>query len=84
MKHSTIALRLLTLVAACWLISLANVAQAQETTGTISGQVKDQNGGVVVDARVTMSDPTRGFQQTYQTSEEGIFTATQLPPAFTR
>ena len=54
-------------------------ALAQETTGNIAGQVKDQNGGTISGAVVTMTDPARGFQRTYQTTEDGTFNATDLP-----
>jgi hypothetical protein len=52
---------------------------AQETTGNIAGQVTDQNGGTISGAVVTMTDPARGFQRTYHTSEDGTFNATDLP-----
>jgi hypothetical protein len=68
-------------VSVCLLLSFATVAWAQETTGSINGHVKDQNGGVVSGAQVTITDPTRGFQQSYQTSDEGTFTASQLNPS---
>lgn len=61
------------------LFALNGLVLAQETTGTVSGNVKDQNGASVAGAQVTVADPARGFQQTYSTSEEGTFTATLLP-----
>lgn len=75
-QHSHITFCLLS---AALLLSLSSVAFAQETTGAISGQVKDQNGSAVVGAQVTMIDKARGFQQTYLTTDEGTFNATQLP-----
>ena len=58
----------------------STIALGQETTGTCDrDRVKDQNGGIVVGAQMTMADSTHGFQRTYQTSDDGIFNATQLP-----
>lgn len=65
----------------CLLVGFASVARSQETTGTVSGHVTDQNGGAIAGAQVTISDPTRGFQQNYKTSDEGTFTASQLQPS---
>jgi hypothetical protein len=59
--------------------AIASPALAQETTGNIAGQVTDQNGGTISGAAVTMTDPSRGFQRTYQTTEDGTFNATDLP-----
>lgn len=77
-RHLKPTLRRLMLTTAL-LLSLSAFAFAQETTGTIAGLVKDGNGAAVVGAQITMADPARGFQQTYVTTEEGTFTATQLP-----
>jgi outer membrane receptor protein involved in Fe transport len=60
-------------------LALSAVAFAQETTGTVTGNVVDQNGAAVSGAQVTLTDPTRGFSQSYQTSDDGTFTATSLP-----
>ncbi len=60
-------------------LALSAVAFAQETTGTVSGVVLDQNGAAVTGAQVTLTDPTRGFSQSYQTADDGTFTATLLP-----
>jgi Carboxypeptidase regulatory-like domain len=68
---------LLVVLALCF--SFASVTFAQETTGTISGHVTDQNGATVGGAQISLADLAHGFQRTYQTTEEGTFTATQLP-----
>jgi len=52
---------------------------AQETTGNISGHVTDPSGAAVVGAQVTITDPARGFQRTFQTTDEGTYSATLLP-----
>ena len=53
---------------------------AQETTGSISGNVADSNGAAVANAKVTVSSAATGFSRTYQSNEQGTFTATLLPP----
>jgi len=55
------------------------VALAQETTGNIAGHVTDPSGAAVIGAQITISDPERGFQRTFQTTGEGTYTATLLP-----
>ncbi|MDQ2921850.1 MAG: Plug and carboxypeptidase regulatory-like domain-containing protein, partial [Acidobacteriota bacterium] len=79
MKHLFRTTLPFVLVAIAFCLVISVVALGQETTGTISGLVKDQNGGILAGARVTLADPSRGLQRTYQTTEDGTFTATQLP-----
>jgi len=62
----------------CCVAGSAASASAQETTGTITGRVTDQNGAAVVGAQVTVTDAERGFERTFQTNDEGIYTAPQL------
>ncbi|HEX8187944.1 MAG TPA: carboxypeptidase regulatory-like domain-containing protein [Pyrinomonadaceae bacterium] len=57
----------------------AGAALAQETTGTITGHVTDAKGAAVTSAQVTIADPGRGFTRSYQTTEEGVYIAPQLP-----
>src|ERR1044071_7504737 len=60
-------------------VSLGIPAHAQETTGNIAGLVKDQTGATISGASITVSDPSRGFQRTFQTTDDGTFNATDLP-----
>src|SRR5215216_6189049 len=53
---------------------------AQETTGSIIGTIKDANGAAVPNVTVTINSPSTGFSRSYQTTSEGVFTATLLPP----
>jgi hypothetical protein len=48
-------------------------------TGTLTGRVTDQTGAAVPNATVTISDPARGLERTYQTTDEGQYTASLLP-----
>src|ERR1051325_9332818 len=61
------------------ILTLSIIAHAQETTGNIAGLVKDQNGATVSGATITVTDPTRGFQRTVQTTDDGTFNLTDLP-----
>jgi hypothetical protein len=61
-------------------IGLSGFASAQETTGTITGSVSDPSGSVVQGAKITISGATIGFERTYQSNEQGTFTAPLLPP----
>ncbi len=81
MKHSTIALRLLTLALAGLLFGLANVVQAQEVTGSIVGTVKDSAGSAVSGATVTITDAAKKIQvRSVTTNDEGLFTVANLEP----
>jgi hypothetical protein len=51
------------------------------TTGGISGSVIDQSGGVIPDARVTISDPSTGFTRTTTSNAAGLYTFSDLQPA---
>jgi outer membrane receptor protein involved in Fe transport len=68
---------LLLLITCCF--GFSPTSFAQETTATISGRVTDQNGAAVSGAQVTVTDTERGFQRTFQTNEEGVYNAPQLP-----
>ena len=79
MKHITIALRLLTLAAACLLFGLANVVQAQEINGTIAGTVKDSSGAFVSGATVTITNSeTKVDVRTVTTDDNGQYSAPLL------
>lgn len=78
MKHFTIALRVLPLTVAI-LLSLSAVVFAQEITGNIVGTVKDNGGGVVKGATVTVTDTDKNLVvRTIVTGDEGEFSAPQL------
>ena len=79
MKHSNIARRLLTLVAACLLLSLSNAAYAQEINGTIAGTVKDSSGAIVSGATVTITNSdTKVDVRTVTTDDNGQYSAPLL------
>jgi outer membrane receptor protein involved in Fe transport len=54
-------------------------AAAQARIGTIQGIVKDPNGAVVPNAKVTATQSVTGYNQTAQTDEEGAFKLVNLP-----
>jgi Carboxypeptidase regulatory-like domain/TonB dependent receptor len=55
-------------------------AYAQVDTGTISGTVKDAGGAVIVDATVTITNPSSGSSVTAKTNHDGFYTAVDLRP----
>ena len=61
------------------LVALAVVGFAQ-SNGSISGTVKDTNGGVIAGATVLASNPSEGVAQTVRTNAEGDFVFPLLPP----
>ncbi len=62
------------------LILLFGVGQSRaQNSGTIEGVVKDQSGGVVSNATVTISDPVSGYERTTVTGSDGAFRFTNIP-----
>src|SRR5215471_8234748 len=59
----------------------AAFGQSAAGVGTISGQVRDASGSVVPNAKVVVSNPSRGVTRTMTTNDAGVFTAAALPPA---
>src|SRR4051794_38537131 len=59
----------------------AAFAQSAAGVGTISGQVRDASGSAVPNAKVLVSNPSRGIVRNLTTNEAGIFTAAALSPA---
>jgi len=62
------------------LVCFTGLAVAQETTGSISGNVADSNSAVVANAKVIISSSATGFSRTYLSGDQGTYTATLLPP----
>lgn len=55
-------------------------AQAQSSSGDIRGTVTDASGAVIASAKVTATDPDRGFNRSVQADTEGKFILALLPP----
>ena len=53
---------------------------AQTTSGSIAGNVIDQQQAAITNATVTVADETKGFSLTMTTDKEGRFVFPQLPP----
>ena len=51
-----------------------------QSSGSISGAVKDSKGGMIPGATVTVADRAEAVTQTEHTSAEGSFVFPQLPP----
>jgi hypothetical protein len=63
------------------LLSLCSAAlHAQVTSGTIFGTVKDSSGGVIADAKVTVSSATIGLTRSINSSPDGNFVFPNLQP----
>src|SRR2546428_4223264 len=63
-----------------FLIALTPALEAQVTTGTIAGTVKDSMGGVAAGATVTVTETGKGTSSTYVTDTNGAYTAPFLIP----
>ena len=60
---------------------IAAQLSAQNTSGSISGTVKDSAGAVVPSAKVTLTGQQNGFVRTVTTNKEGFFNYPDLTPA---
>jgi hypothetical protein len=56
-------------------------AQSGAGFGSVSGTVVDPSGAAVANAKVTVTNDSRGIKRTLATNEAGLFTAPALPPA---
>ena len=59
-------------------VSIVGIAQSDNTQ--ISGFVKDQAGGVISGAKVTVKSDTKSLERSATTNSEGYFIITVLPP----
>src|SRR5262245_38338650 len=66
-------------IAALLLALVSGTALAQQTTGNVRGMVKDPNGAVVPNAKVTIFDPKTNTSQTIQSGGGGEFEFKNLP-----
>jgi hypothetical protein len=71
-----VAAQLLLTVVALLLVSLPLFSQGSQ--GTITGGVFDSSGGSIAGAKVTVSDPARGFNRVLTTDESGQYAAPAL------
>ncbi|HEX8162442.1 MAG TPA: TonB-dependent receptor [Pyrinomonadaceae bacterium] len=76
MKYRTHPLRpvLRAALAACFTLSLASAARAQQTDATLTGLVKDQNGAAIVGAQITARNVETGFVRAATSDGEGRYT----------
>ncbi|HKG98824.1 MAG TPA: carboxypeptidase-like regulatory domain-containing protein, partial [Pyrinomonadaceae bacterium] len=58
---------------------LCTSAFAQGRIGTVQGIVKDPNGAVVPNAKVTITQSVTGYNQTAQTDDDGAFKLVNIP-----
>ena len=61
------------------LLLFTSVIFAQTRTGIIQGVVKDPTGALVPNARITVTQPVTGYQQTTQSDAQGSFKLVNLP-----
>ena len=67
------------MIVLCSLWLAATPAVAQQTTGSITGRIVDDQGAAVPGATVTVKNPATGFTRTDVSDGEGIFRLTALP-----
>src|ERR1035438_807741 len=60
------------------------LVQAQVSTGTIVGTVRDASGGAIVGVRVTVTETTKGTLQTTTTDQNGSYNVQVLIPGVYR
>jgi hypothetical protein len=62
------------------LFAVVPIAIAQDSRGTITGRVTDPSGAVIAGASVTVTNSAIGFKATRNSSQDGYYQATLLPP----
>lgn len=80
MKLSFIQTSVLVLVTFVFGLCLSSAASGQEVTGSITGTVIDPNGAALSGAQIRLSNSEKGFDRTYETNSDGVFSAPLLPP----
>ncbi len=68
------------ILAALIAMACLSICAFAQSSGSITGTVKDSNGGVIPGAAVTVIEQATAFRQTVSTSAEGNFIFPQLPP----
>ncbi len=58
---------------------LSQASFAQARIGTVQGTIKDPTGALVPNAKVTISQPVTGYNQTTQTDQQGSFKLVNIP-----
>jgi len=61
-----------------WLFIVAGIANAQYTTGSLTGVVSDPTGAAVSDARVTVRNVATSYQESVSTGQDGSFAFPRL------
>src|SRR2546426_8281148 len=80
-RHAMKILRsILFVLAFCLAMASLVWGQSQITTGTIQGEVTDENGGLVPGATVEIKNLDTNFSRTETTGPDGRFTFLLLPP----
>lgn len=62
------------------LVAISAYGQADVATATLTGTVTDPSGAVVPGAKITISQPDRGFQKTVVSDNAGAYQIPLLPP----
>jgi len=75
LRYAAVTLVLLTMV-----FVFSEPVMAQATTGTLKGAVVDPNGAAVAGATVKVKSEATAVEQTTSSTDEGLFTVTNLPP----
>ncbi len=64
-----------------FLAFVCHCANAQITTGQLTGVVKDQSGALVANAQIVITDARTGAMRIIQTNTEAVYVAVSLPPS---
>src|SRR6266540_345068 len=77
-RHSIFPTRVI--VAGLWAISalFTNINAQQAASATLSGTIKDPNGGVIAGARITGTQKGTGVARSTTSNQEGLFVLTNL------
>ena len=69
------------LATAAFVVALTNAGMAQTDQGKVSGTVRDQTGGFVANATVTVKNERTAETRTSASTDRGLFLVTGLKPS---
>ncbi len=78
----TLTKQLLLIAGTAVSLSLFSVSEVNaQSAATLGGTVRDENGGLIPNAHVTVTNSKVGFQRKVTTNEDGFFIVPLLPPS---
>src|SRR6266702_2802637 len=79
-RRSGLRVTALGIIGLCCCLSATSRATAQAVGGSVSGTVKDKQGGAMSDATAVFTNTKTGVTTTVQTNHDGLYRGSNLQP----